>query len=179
MHDRLYAERTVSSFVFICHVMNQWLVCHCSALKYTRTCWDTALHAMCTKVPCPKCDARTWSSRRFEAVEHQLTSSCSLFITDAVQVQADDATLSQSKAETIRRYGKRKLISVVPYWASLRRVYIRLVDWCSSGIGRANTAQAVIQARRTLRPLNTCRRSRVLTTSPPSGSAASARGSSS
>ena len=25
MHDRLYAERTVSTFVFICHVMNQWL----------------------------------------------------------------------------------------------------------------------------------------------------------
>ena len=93
--------------------------CHCSALKHTRTCWDTALHAVCTEVHCHKCDARTWSSRRFEAVQHQLTSGCSLFITDAVPVQTVGTTLSQSKDETIRRYGKRKLLPVVPYCASL------------------------------------------------------------
>jgi hypothetical protein len=87
--------------------------CHCSELEHTRTCWDTALHAVCTKGPCPKCDTRARSSRRFEAVQHQLTSSCSLFITDAVQLQTDGTTLSQSKDETICRYGKRKLLPVV------------------------------------------------------------------
>jgi hypothetical protein len=113
MHDMVYTERTVSTFVFIFHVMNQWLGCHCSALKHTRTCCDTALHAVCTKVPCPKCDARSWNSRRFEAVQHQLMRVCSLYITDAVPVQTDGAMLSQSKNETIRRYDKRKLLSVV------------------------------------------------------------------
>ncbi len=49
------------------------------------------------QVPCAKCVRRTWSSRRFEAVQHQLTSGCSLFIPDAVPVQTDDTMLSQSK----------------------------------------------------------------------------------